>query len=404
MGKLAPRAKTEVIMAGSTAVPAMSRRKVYDVLKFSVESSDKIKLPLMIWGAHGVGKTQLVKDAAEELDYNLVILHLATQDIIDLIGRPVDVERTDPATGETVNVQEWCIPSWLQDAREMSAKNGKPTIFFLDEFNRAPRIVLNAMLPFLIEGVMHTHRVGLKDAIIAAANPPSDDYEVNELEDKAQLDRLGHVVLKTTVSEYIKYLKKSGMDQATINVISANKNMVEVKKIDPGVEVTPSMRSVDYVMRIVGKKGKKWVEKYGEPVIHAYLGETFKDSWLAEHSQYNQSITMEMLYDYDLNEDEITGALTSVIDDQTTTNISMLEKTVGNIIGHFEENGGIEPHDCKWFVPFLQNPMMIDEEVRKIFANQTVKSSLINPVVNAHFDDMVVGSRVFNKSGIKVWA
>lgn len=357
----------------------------------------------MTWGWHGVGKTELVKTVAAQMNYNLVILHLATQDIIDLIGRPVDVERVDPITNKKVNVQEWCVPSWLQNAKELSAQNGRPTIFFLDEFNRGPRIVLNAMLPFLIEGLMHTHRVGEKDAIIAAANPPSDDYDVNELEDKAQLNRLGHVVMKTSVTEYIKYLKDTKMDEATIKVISGNHGLVEVPKIDTGVEIKPSMRSVDYVMRAVGKKPKEWIDKYGDIVIHAYLGETFKDLWMAERSKYNNTITMDMLIDYDANKDQITEALTSIIDDQKTTNISMMEKLSENIIAYLEEKGSLDLEDCKWFVPYINNPMIINEEVKKLFSRSIIVNSLVCKKVNAEFDNFVKSNKIFNKTGTEVW-
>lgn len=387
----------------SNKVPTMTRAQVKKVIKFSVEASGDIKLPLLIWGYHGVGKTVLVSQVSEEVDYNLVVLHLATQDIIDLIGRPVSVERKDPDTGEIVNVQEWCIPSWLQDARELSKKNGKPTIFFLDEFNRGPRIVLNAMLPFLIEGKMHTHKVGQKDVIIAAANPPSDDYEVNELEDKAQLDRLGHVVMKTSVEEYIKYLKGSGMDQATINVISGNRDLVNVPKVDPGIELTPSMRSVDYVMRVVGKKDNKWIKNYGAQVIHAYLGERFKDLWIAERSKYNDTITMEMVKDYKNNEKAITIALTAEIDGQETSKLSMVEKLIENVVSHLEEQGGLEPEDCSWFIPLIENKRINDEEIANIFSKPVIKRSLIREEVNARFSKYVKGSKIFNKSGVEIW-
>ena len=68
----------------------VSREEAFQCIKFAVENSDlRTKLPLILWGYHGVGKTEIVKQAANELGYNLVVLHLATQDIIDLIGRPI---------------------------------------------------------------------------------------------------------------------------------------------------------------------------------------------------------------------------------------------------------------------------------------------------------------------------
>lgn len=386
----------------STSVPTMSRKQVKEVVKFSIENSNEIKLPVMIWGWHGVGKTQLIKDVAKELGYNLKILHLATQDIIDLIGRPIDIQRKDPETNEAVNVQEWCVPSWLQDAREESSKNGKPTIFFLDEMNRGPRIVLNAMLPFLIEGVMHTHRVGLKDAIVAASNPPSDDYEVNELEDKAQLDRLGHVVMKTSIKEYVSYLKSTGMDSATIKVINSHPELVKVPNIDTGVELKPSMRSVDYVMRIVGKKPIEWIERHGDKVIHAYLGETFKDYWIAERKQYSNVITMDMLFNYEENKDEITKILTAEIDDVLTTKLSVLQSAM-QVIEEYLEDHNLTVDDCKWLISFLKNPRMIDEEVKSLFSKNSIKKQLVQPEINSEFNEFVENSEIFNPSGMEIW-
>lgn len=382
-------------------VPVLPRKKIEQIIKFSVENSGKIKLPIMLWGYHGIGKTQIVKDVAEELNYNLVILHLSTQDIIDLIGRPVSVVKKNPVTNEDVNVQEWCVPNWLHDALEQTKETGKPNIFFLDEFNRGPNIVLSAMLPFLIEGVMHTHKINENDAIIAACNPDSDDYEVNELSDKAQLDRLGHVVLKPTISEYLKYLKDSGMDQVTIDVISANHHLVEIPKIDPDIELKASMRSVDYVMRKIKDKDLNWIKKIGHDIIKCYLGIEFADQWVAHKSKYNDLITMEMLFDYDKNEQKILKAITSEIDGIEKANVSVLEKINNNIISYFEENGEIPKKDCEWLTKFLSNPIIPGDELVKFLNKEVVFKSILNPEINKNLIPLVENLEINNH--IETW-
>ena len=104
----------------------LSLKQCKEVVKFSLENStSKVKLPVMLWGSHGVGKTEIVKQLAEEEGYNLVVLHLATQDIVDLVGIPTKTE-IEQADGSVTSVQQWACPEWLSDARKNFEKTGKP--------------------------------------------------------------------------------------------------------------------------------------------------------------------------------------------------------------------------------------------------------------------------------------
>lgn len=67
----------------------MNMKQAKECIKFSVLSSDgNNKLPIALWGYHGIGKTEIVKQVAKELNMNVVVLHLSTQDVTDLIGIP----------------------------------------------------------------------------------------------------------------------------------------------------------------------------------------------------------------------------------------------------------------------------------------------------------------------------
>ena len=102
------------------------------------------RVPIMLWGPTGIGKTTAIYEYAEAVGATVVTLHLASQEPGDLVGLP----------GRVDNKTVWLRPEWLPDEDD----DGQ-YIFFLDEFNRGPKYVLACMFPFLLEGRLHTHRV-----------------------------------------------------------------------------------------------------------------------------------------------------------------------------------------------------------------------------------------------------
>jgi hypothetical protein len=336
-------------------------KKVEEIIKFSLESSKgDYKLPVALWGLAGVGKTEFVKQVAESLGYNLVVVHLATQgDICDLIGMPKTSEFKDAEGNVIGSATVWSCPEWLFKALENAKATGKPNLFFLDEFNRGNRFVLAAMLPFLIEGKLHTHKINTDDAIICAMNPPTDNYEVNTISDEALLNRVAHCVFKPTNDEYIKYLQKSGMDNVTINVLKKNPEFMTIKNFNLDFDIVPSRRSIDHVMKVIGKKSSEWINKHGSYVIQAYLGEKFSDEWMSEFSMRNNSLTIDMLIDYDNNKDIITQALTTQIDGITTERADILSKLIESIkLWIDDRKDTLSVDDIQWMFKFFDNPIV----------------------------------------------
>jgi hypothetical protein len=356
-----------------------SRDQITDIIRFSLENSkSKIKLPVALWGIHGVGKTSIVEQVAAELGYNLVVLHLATQDVADLIGIPRDMEIKDDQGHVVDKVTIWSCPDWLKAANDRYEATGEPNLFFLDEFNRGNRFVLSAMLPFLINGVMHTHSIGAEDAVICAMNPATDDYEVNELIDKALLDRLGHVVMKPTQDEYIEYLENTGMDRVTLSVVKEDPNWTKIPSFDLGFDVKPSRRSIDYVMRSVGKRPKKWVNENAYHVLEAYLGPAFRDAWLEKYAMQGRAITIDMLQDYDSYAEEIFEILSTEIDGVETVRRDLLSKAVELVEQYVNDKGReLTVNDADWMMKFFNSPMVDDEYAASIFqANKNIKRKI----------------------------
>jgi len=383
--------------------------QIEEIINFSLDSSKgDYKLPVALWGLAGVGKTEFVTQIAQKRGYNLVVVHLATQgDICDLIGIPKSVEYKDENGKVIGNATVWSCPEWLHKALENSKATGMPNLFFLDEFNRGNRFVLSAMLPFLIGGKLHTHSVNKEDAIICAMNPPTDEYEVNTISDEAMLNRVGHCIFKPTNSEYINFLKSTGMDQVTINVLKKNPEFMSISNFKLDFQIKPTRRSIDHTMRVIGKKPTDWVRQHGKHIIETYLGEQFADEWLAEFSKRGCSITIDHLLDYDNNEQLITEALTTKIEGVKTERVDILGKLLDSINNWVNDRKDtLTINDMDWMFKFFNNAIVPSDSCAAIFnGNPVIKDRILMDVdFNIKVCDYLVKKGVLTEPrNLKEW-
>jgi MoxR-like ATPase len=147
------------------------------------------------WGNQGIGKTSIIKQFTKANNLGFVHLHLATQEVGDLVGL---LKHNDSGTVEHSR------PEWFP-----TEGSG---IIFLDEFNRAHPDVLQAMFPFTISKTIHRHTLPPGWKIIAAGNYQSGGagFNVTDMSDAALLSRFCHIDLKPTVEEFVAYAESRG--------------------------------------------------------------------------------------------------------------------------------------------------------------------------------------------------
>ena len=190
----------------------------------------KHKIVPFVWGNQGVGKTQTMKQYCKENDLQLVVLNTATQEVGDLVGLLVKSK-----DNETV---EHARPTWFPT-------EGKG-IVFLDELNRAPQEVIQALFPFVIEGQLHTHKLPPGWCVVAAGNYQSDKFTVTDTSDAAWLSRFCHLDFTPSVEEWLYYVEtKGGLSVA--DFIREQNSMLELNakeggKFDNSI-VTPDRRA-----------------------------------------------------------------------------------------------------------------------------------------------------------------
>lgn len=176
-------------------------------------ASKEMHLPLAIIGESGMGKSAIVKQIAEELGIGCVDLRLATQEPGDLVGIP------RAAGDRTV----WLKPHWWP-------QEGTRGILFLDELNRAPVEVRQAVFQVLTEWKMHEHILPKGWSIVIAMNPDGKSGYQVEMLDPAMLNRMLQVQVDLSVDEWLAWAHKSKIHQAVIQFISSQKQLLHKVK------------------------------------------------------------------------------------------------------------------------------------------------------------------------------
>lgn len=114
--------------------------------------------PLYIWGPPGVGKSDLVRQAAAGARRPVVDVRCALLDPVDLRGLP----RVDNG------ITRWCPPCFLPGDPDSNA------VIFLDELAQAPTLVQSACMQLFIDRRLGEYEVPPGVSIVAASNRVED--------------------------------------------------------------------------------------------------------------------------------------------------------------------------------------------------------------------------------------
>lgn len=141
--------------------------------------------PVMLWGAPGVGKSDVIKQIAEDSKLELRDVRLSLLDPIDLKGFP---------TIDTVKKQM----SWLP--ADFLPKKGKG-ILFLDEINAAPQSVQAAAYQLVLNRKIGEYKLPDGWAVMAAGNRASDRSVVHAMP-AALANRFVHLDFDINVDDW----------------------------------------------------------------------------------------------------------------------------------------------------------------------------------------------------------
>lgn len=184
-----------------TAVPMQRVINVGDPLIRVIQVAYAARINVLIEGPTGIGKSEIVAQAANEMGIGRITLDLSLLEPSDLIGLPRIVN------GKTT----YAVPSFLPD-------EGKG-ILILEEPNRAAVPVRNAVLQLLSGRRLNKYELPPGWVVVAPANPDDPDYDVDRL-DAALRGRFMVLIVKPDRGAWIKWATARGVHPAIISLVA----------------------------------------------------------------------------------------------------------------------------------------------------------------------------------------
>ena len=150
------------------------------------------RLPVLLRGRHGIGKSQVVYQLAANAGLPVVERRASQMTEGDLVGLPsVEGNRTS-----------FNPPDWFKMACE------EPVCLFLDEVDRATLEVRQGIFELTDSRKLNGHNLHPDTIIFAAVNggEHGENYQVNEM-DPAELDRWSVWDIEPTVEDWLAWAK-----------------------------------------------------------------------------------------------------------------------------------------------------------------------------------------------------
>jgi hypothetical protein len=183
-----------------------------------IKRNRKDNQPAFIFGPPGVGKSDQIKQAAEEGDL-IIDLRLNSLDSIDMRGLPV-IKKDEK--GNPVNV-EWIRPEFFPwDGRG---------IIVLEELNTAPPSVQNPALQLVLDHRVGKHEIGPDWYICAAGNRAEDKAHVYPLS-SALLQRFAVYDYVPDYNTWSDWAIKNNIHETVVGFISFRKELLHQPIVD----------------------------------------------------------------------------------------------------------------------------------------------------------------------------
>ncbi len=177
--------------------------------------------PILLIGAPGIGKTQIMEQIARECDIALVSYTITHHTRQSAIGLPFILEKE--FGGKKYSVTEYTMSEIIGSVYEQMEKtNRKEGILFIDEINCVSETLAPTMLQFLQCKSFGNQKIPEGWVIVAAGNPPEYNKSVREF-DVVTLDRVKRIDVEPDFSVWKEYAYSAGIHGAVISYLELKK-------------------------------------------------------------------------------------------------------------------------------------------------------------------------------------
>ncbi len=181
------------------------------ILARYLDSEPGLNYAIKILGNPGVGKSAIVKEVSDKMNFYFIDTRLAFKENIDLGGYPV------PDHDDRRMI--YYRPRFIPPETVPEGYNG--IVWFLDESNRAHPTVIQTLFQIITEGVCGEHRLPEKTYIVLAGNLGESDFTtVTDFDDAALDGRLAVFHLKPSAGDWLRWATAEKVHPSVIRYIS----------------------------------------------------------------------------------------------------------------------------------------------------------------------------------------
>lgn len=181
----------------------------------------KQKRPVMIWGAPGIGKSDLVAGITNEFKNSHLI------DVRLPLWEPTDIKGI-PYYNANENTMTWAAPSELPS--EEFAKQFDMVVLFLDELNGAAPAVQAAAYQLILNRRVGTYKLPDNVVVVAAGNRESDKGVTYRMP-KPLANRFIHYEIRVDFQDWQNWAFGSGIHPDVVGYLTFSKG--DLHKFDP---------------------------------------------------------------------------------------------------------------------------------------------------------------------------
>ena len=196
-----------------------------EILDKYLKSDSSINFAVKIIGHPGVGKSAIVKQVAEKINYHFIDTRLAFKENIDLGGYPV------PDHDQKRMI--YFRPKFIPPETVPDGKDG--IVWFLDEANRAHPTVIQTLFQVITEHTCGEHGLPNNTSIILAGNlGEGDSTTITEFDDSALDGRLSILHLKPDAGDWLRWAHRAEIHPSVTRYISIYpEKLWDEENIDP---------------------------------------------------------------------------------------------------------------------------------------------------------------------------
>ena len=181
-----------------------------DFLKFCYQADR----PPLLWGQHGIGKSEILEQVATELGIRFISRDLSIMEPCDLVGMP-------KLSGKTT---KFMPPDFLPTSGR--------GILVLEELNRSPSYMQAPCMQLLTARSLNDYTLPPGWLPAGTVNPADSDYDVSTL-DPALRSRFVEALVVPDQQEWLEWAERQRLHQGVIDYVRSDESIFDNPQSNP---------------------------------------------------------------------------------------------------------------------------------------------------------------------------